>query len=145
MPITKVVTPDARFKTNWVNPAYVVYVSTDCEGDIRDLPGFKETISYANGQLVKHAQVGLYRFPNPEGLQPVGSNGWLATNSSGPELVSLSEDTAFGIIQSGALEESNIDLTAELVAMISAQRVYQANSQTIKTQDSIFQTITNLR
>ncbi|MEW6206487.1 MAG: flagellar hook protein FlgE [Pseudomonadota bacterium] len=103
------------------------------------------TISYANGQLVNHAQIGLYRFPNPEGLQPVGSNGWLATNSSGPELVSLSEDTAFGIIQSGALEESNIDLTAELVAMISAQRVYQANSQTIKTQDSIFQTITNLR
>lgn len=103
------------------------------------------TISYANGQLVNHAQIGLYRFPNPEGLQPVGSNGWLATNSSGPELVSLSEDTAFGIIQSGALEESNIDLTAELVAMISAQRVYQANSQTIKTQDSMFQTITNLR
>jgi flagellar hook protein FlgE len=103
------------------------------------------TISYANGQLLRHAQIGLYRFPNPEGLQPVGSNGWLATNSSGPELVSLSEDTAFGLIQSGALEESNIDLTAELVAMISAQRVYQANSQTIKTQDSIFQTITNLR
>lgn len=103
------------------------------------------TISYANGQLVNHAQIGLYRFPNPEGLQPVGSNGWLATNSSGPELVSLSADTAFGIIQSGALEDSNIDLTAELVAMISAQRVYQANSQTIKTQDSIFQTITNLR
>jgi len=103
------------------------------------------TISYANGQLVNHAQIGLYRFPNPEGLQPVGSNGWLATQASGPELVSLSADTAFGIIQSGALEESNIDLTAELVAMISAQRVYQANSQTIKTQDSIFQTITNLR
>ena len=103
------------------------------------------TISYANGELVNHAKVGLYRFPNPEGLQPVGSNGWLATNSSGPELISLSEDTAFGIIQSGALEDSNIDLTAELVAMISAQRVYQANSQTIKTQDSIFQTITNLR
>ncbi len=103
------------------------------------------TLSYANGQLVPHAQIGLYRFPNPEGLQPVGSNAWLATASSGPELVSLSEETAFGLIQSGALEESNIDLTAELVAMISAQRVYQANSQTIKTQDSIFQTITNLR
>ncbi|HEX4917744.1 MAG TPA: flagellar hook protein FlgE [Limnobacter sp.] len=103
------------------------------------------TISYANGQLVRHAQIGLYRFPNPEGLQPVGSNGWLATEAAGPELVSLSADTAFGIIQSGALEESNIDLTGELVAMISAQRVYQANSQTIKTQDSIFQTITNLR
>ncbi len=102
-------------------------------------------VSYANGQIQKQAQVGLYRFTNPEGLQPVGSNGWLATEAAGSELVSLSEDTAFGLIQSGALEESNVDLTAELVAMISAQRVYQANSQSIKTQDSLLQTITNLR
>ncbi len=102
-------------------------------------------VSYANGQIQKQAQVGLYRFTNPEGLQPVGSNGWLATDAAGSELVSLSEETAFGLIQSGALEESNVDLTAELVAMISAQRVYQANSQSIKTQDSLLQTITNLR
>ena len=102
-------------------------------------------VSYANGQIQKQAQVGLYRFTNPEGLQPVGSNGWLATEAAGSELVSLSEETSFGLIQSGALEESNVDLTAELVAMISAQRVYQANSQSIKTQDSLLQTITNLR
>ncbi|WP_370262928.1 flagellar hook protein FlgE [Limnobacter sp.] len=102
-------------------------------------------VSYANGQIVRQAQIGLYRFPNPEALQAVGANGWLATEAAGAELVSLSEDTAFGIIQSGALEDSNIDLTAELVAMISAQRVYQANSQSIKTQDSLLQTITNLR
>jgi len=59
--------------------------------------------------------------------------------------VSLSDETAFGVIQSGALEEANVDLTAELVAMISAQRIYQANSQSIKTQDSLLQTISNLR
>lgn len=103
------------------------------------------TISYANGQLVNVAKIGLYKFQNPEGLQPVGANGWLATEAAGAELVSLSEESAFGLIQSGALEESNVDLTAELVAMISAQRVYQANSQSIKTQDSLLQTITNLR
>ncbi|MFN4328612.1 MAG: flagellar hook protein FlgE [Limnobacter sp.] len=103
------------------------------------------TISYANGKLVDVARVGLYKFTNPEALQPVGANGWLATQQAGAELVSLSDDSAFGLIQAGALEESNVDLTAELVAMISAQRVYQANSQSIKTQDSLLQTITNLR
>ncbi|MCQ8897364.1 flagellar hook protein FlgE [Limnobacter humi] len=103
------------------------------------------TISYANGKQVDVAKIGLYKFSNPEALQPVGSNGWLATQAAGSELVSLSEDSGFGLIQSGALEESNVDLTAELVAMISAQRVYQANSQSIKTQDSLLQTITNLR
>jgi len=75
----------------------------------------------------------------------LGSNGWLATDAAGPELISLSDETSFGIIQSGALEEANVDLTAELVAMISAQRIYQANSQSIKTQDSLLQTISNLR
>jgi flagellar hook protein FlgE len=103
------------------------------------------TLSYANGQLVDVGKVGLYKFQNPEGLQPVGANGWLATEAAGAELVSLSDESAFGLIQSGALEEANVDLTAELVAMISAQRVYQANSQSIKTQDSLMQTITNLR
>jgi flagellar hook protein FlgE len=108
-------------------------------------PGGKLTLSYANGELLDVAKIGLYKFNNPEGLQPVGANGWLATSAAGSELVSLGEDNAFGLIQSGALEESNVDLTAELVAMISAQRIYQANSQSIKTQDSLLQTITNLR
>jgi flagellar hook protein FlgE len=51
----------------------------------------------------------------------------------------------FGALSSGALEESNIDLTAELVNMITAQRIYQANAQTIKTQDQVLQTLVNLR
>ena len=103
------------------------------------------TVNYANGQSKDIAKIGLFKFKNPEGLQPLGSNGWLATEAAGPELVSLSDETAFGVIQSGALEEANVDLTAELVAMISAQRIYQANSQSIKTQDSLLQTISNLR
>lgn len=103
------------------------------------------TVNYANGETKDIFKVGLFKFKNPEGLQPIGASGWLATDAAAPELVSLSDETAFGNIQSGALEEANVDLTAELVAMISAQRVYQANSQTIKTQDQLLQTITNLR
>ena len=54
-------------------------------------------------------------------------------------------DANFGVLQAGALEESNIDLTGELVNMITAQRIYQANAQTIKTQDQVLQTLVNLR
>ena len=54
-------------------------------------------------------------------------------------------DGNLGVLQSGALEESNVDLTGELVNMITAQRVYQANAQTIKTQDAVLQTLVNLR
>jgi flagellar hook protein FlgE len=50
-----------------------------------------------------------------------------------------------GVLQSGALEESNVDLTAELVNMMTAQRVYQANAQTIRTQDQVLQTLVQLR
>jgi len=120
------------------------YESSPYSGfDIADNGTLK--VNYANGQSKEVAKIGLFKFKNPEGLQPLGSNGWLATDAAGPELVSLSDETSFGVIQSGALEEANVDLTAELVAMISAQRVYQANSQSIKTQDSLLQTISNLR
>ena len=57
----------------------------------------------------------------------------------------ISNTGSLGTLQSGAVEEANIDLTAELVDMITAQRVYQANAQTIKTQDQILQTLVNLR
>nr|WP_310732195.1 flagellar basal body rod C-terminal domain-containing protein [Methylibium sp. T29-B] len=60
-------------------------------------------------------------------------------------MVGAAGDGNFGVLQSGALEESNIDLTGELVNMITAQRVYQANAQTVKTQDSMMQTLVNLR
>jgi len=63
----------------------------------------------------------------------------------GEEHVGVPGDGNFGVLQAGAVEESNVDLTAELVNMITAQRSYQANAQTIKTQDQILQTIVNLR
>lgn len=100
---------------------------------------------YSNGQSRAQGQVVLANFTSPNGLQPLGSNGWGETPASGVPLVGAPNTGSLGVLQSGALEDSNIDLTAELVNMITAQRVYQANAQSIKTQDSVLQTLVNLR
>lgn len=101
---------------------------------------------YTNGQSRSLGQIILASFANPQGLQAIGNNQWVETSSSGSELISSpGSDGQHGVLQSSAIEDSNVDLTAELVNMITAQRVYQANAQTIKTQDSILQTLVNLR
>ena len=100
---------------------------------------------YSNGQSKPAGQVELATFRNPQGLQPMGGNGWSATFSSGDPVVAVPGNGNTGPLQAGALEESNVDLTAELVNMITAQRTYQANAQTIKTQDQVLQTLVNLR
>jgi flagellar hook protein FlgE len=100
---------------------------------------------YSNGQSRPAAQVELANFRNPQGLQPVGDNAWIRTFASGDPVGGVPGDGNIGALQSGALEEANIDLTAELVNMITAQRIYQANAQTIKTEDQILQTLVNLR
>jgi flagellar hook protein FlgE len=87
----------------------------------------------------------LSTFPNPNGLQNVGGNLWRETNDSGQPVTGAPGQGNFGVIQSAAVEDSNVDLTAELVDMIVQQRAYQANAQTIKTQDQILQTLVNLR
>ena len=80
-----------------------------------------------------------------EGLSPQGANLWARTVASGDPVVGVPGSGNLGVLQSGALEESNTDLTSELVNMITAQRIYQANAQTIKTQDQVLQTLVNLR
>ena len=100
---------------------------------------------YSNGQSKSAGQLVLARFANPQGLQPLGGNAWALSNASGDAIVGPAGDGNFGVLQSGALEESNVDLTNELVAMITAQRAYQANAQTIKTEDQMMQTLVNLR
>jgi flagellar hook protein FlgE len=100
---------------------------------------------YSNGQSKPAGQVELATFRNPQGLSPLGGNGWASSFGSGDPIVGVPGDGNLGVLQSGALEESNVDLTAELVNMITAQRVYQANAQTIKTQDQVLQTLVNLR
>ena len=100
---------------------------------------------YTNGQSKDLGQVILANFRNPQGLQPLGDNTWTATSDSGTEMIGPpGSSSQFGPVQSAALEDSNVDLTKELVAMIVAQRAYQANAQTIKAQDQILQTLVNL-
>ena len=103
------------------------------------------TARYTNGQTRAQGQVALANFPNPQGLVSLGGNVWAESAESGVAMVGSPASASLGVIQSGALEQSNVDLTAELVNMITAQRSYQANAQTIKTQDQILQTIVNLR
>lgn len=101
--------------------------------------------SYDNGKQVISGQLKLASFANMQGLAPIGSNNWAATNASGVAVDGTPGNGQFGSIRSGALEDSNVDLTAELVNMMTAQRSYQANAQTIKTQDQVMSTLVNLR
>jgi flagellar hook protein FlgE len=100
---------------------------------------------YSNGQTRALAQVVLANFANPNGLVSLGNNQWAESADSGQPVLGTPGTGSLGVIQSAAVEESNVDLTAELVNMITYQRAYQANAQTIKTQDSIMQTLVNLR
>jgi flagellar hook protein FlgE len=100
---------------------------------------------YTNGQTRTLGQVALANFANPQGLQQLGDNQWSESSTSGAPLVGAPGTASLGVLQSSATEDSNVDLTQELVNMIVAQRAYQANAQTIKTQDQIQQTLVNLR
>ncbi|HZT56238.1 MAG TPA: flagellar hook protein FlgE [Burkholderiaceae bacterium] len=101
--------------------------------------------TYSNGQSKPAGQLELATFRNPQGLSPLGGNLWARSYASGDPTVGTPSTGNIGALQAGALEESNTDLTGELVDMITAQRVYQANAQTIKTQDQVLQTLVNLR
>jgi flagellar hook protein FlgE len=100
---------------------------------------------YSNGQTRDQGQVVLANFTNPNGLQSMGNNQWTETSVSGTPLIGAPNSSSLGVLQSASVEESNVDLTAELVNMITLQRNYQANAQSIKTQDQIMQTLVNLR
>lgn len=100
---------------------------------------------YTNGQSQMLGQVALSNFINPQGLSPLGDSMWAESATSGIPLTGAPGTASLGVIQSGAKEDSNVDLTAELVNMITAQRVYQANAQSIKAQDAVLQTLVNLK
>ena len=100
---------------------------------------------YSNGEDVPLGQVALTTFTNPQGLQPTGNNAWAETFASGAPRTGAPDTADFGQLQSGALESSTVDLTEQLVNMITAQRNFQANAQMISTQDQVTQTIINIR
>jgi flagellar hook protein FlgE len=100
---------------------------------------------YTNGRSTSLGQVALSNFANPQGLSELGDTTWGETFTSGDAIRGSAGTGSFGSIQAGALETSNVDLTAQLVNMITAQRNFQANAQMIQTADQITQTIINIR
>jgi flagellar hook protein FlgE len=103
------------------------------------------TARYSNGQTQAAGQVALANFRNVQGLAPSGGGNWRETANSGQPVLGAPGQGKLGVLNAGAVEESNVDLTAELVNMMTAQRAYQANAQTIKTQDQVMSTLVNLR
>ncbi len=100
---------------------------------------------FTNGESQILGQLALADFTNQQGLQPVGNTSWAETFESGGPNVGVPGSAALGAIQSGALEESNVDLSEQLVNLIIAQRNFQASAKTIETADQVTQTIINLR
>ncbi|GGE58093.1 flagellar hook protein FlgE [Halopseudomonas oceani] len=100
---------------------------------------------YTNGQTRIQGQVVLATFANQQGLTPLGSTAWAQSYESGEPVIGAPTSGTLGSIQSGALEESNVDISEQLINLIVAQRNYQANSKTIQTEDTVTQSIINLR
>ena len=136
-----------QYGTNFAvsNLAQDGYTSGEFTGLTIDNKGIIST-RYSNGQTQKSGgMIALADFRNVQGLSPVGGGEFLESYKSGAPVMGQPTVGRFGEIRSGAVEESNVDLTAELVNMMTAQRDYQANAQTIKTQDQVMSTLVNLR
>ena len=100
---------------------------------------------YSNGKSRAMGQIAMANFASVDGLTPLGNNAWSESAASGQPMIGVPNAGSMGQLRSSSVETSNVDLTEELVNMITAQRVYQANAQTIKTEDSLLQTLVNLR
>ena len=100
---------------------------------------------YTNGESSALGKVAMARFNNPQGLRQIGDTNWAETFASGTSQLGEAATSSFGQIQSGALESSNVDISEQLVKLITAQRNFQANAQVISTADNVTQTIINIR
>jgi flagellar hook protein FlgE len=96
---------------------------------------------YTNGRSTQLGQLAVANFPNPQGLKQLGDTNWAETFSSGNVVSGTAQSAGFGSIQAGALESSNVDLTTQLVNMITAQRAFDANAQVITTANQESQTV----
>ncbi len=99
---------------------------------------------FSNGKSQTLGQIALATFTNPQGLRAIGDTSWVETSESGNPIIAAPGTGSFGLVTSGALEQSNVDLSEQLVNLIIAQRNFQANARTISTSDEITQTIINL-
>lgn len=135
--------------TNYNAPNAVIAATTNGYG-VGQLSGLSIDPSgniyarYSNGQSQVMGQISLTRFANNNGLQNLGNNYWAETYASGQPLSGAPGSTNLGVLQSGAVEQSNVDLSKDLVNLIVAQQAYQANAQTIKTQNTVVQTLLSL-
>jgi flagellar hook protein FlgE len=99
---------------------------------------------YTNGRSTDLGQLAIANFPNPQGLQQLTDTNWAQTFSSGTVVQGTAGSAGFGTVQSSAIESSNVDLTTELVNMITEQRAFQANAQVITTADQLSQTVISI-
>ncbi|MEI2417599.1 flagellar hook-basal body complex protein [Orrella sp. JC864] len=129
--LTQNVTPDGYPTGEFAS------VSIDADGTLM--------ANYTNGEQMAFGTVVLANFNNLQGLQPVGSNAWIETSASGQAILGQPGTNGLAQLRGQALEESNVDMSQELVNMIIAQRAYQANAQTIRTQDQVLQTLMQIR
>jgi flagellar hook protein FlgE len=102
------------------------------------------TATFSDGSDEKLGRVAMASFTAQEGLRPIGDGHWQSTGDSGPPIINAATNGPLGAIRSGALERANVDVTEELVSLISAQRNFQANAKAIETATNITQTIINL-
>lgn len=100
---------------------------------------------YSNGQAKVLGQVILANFRNTQGLSPIGDSSWVETSASGQPVKGPPGTASLGLVRAGALELSNVELSEQLVKMISAQRNFQANAQVISTADQMTQTLLQMR
>lgn len=132
----------ADFTVNSINP------DGQAEGRLRGIEIDQTGVVFArfsNGQSETLGKIALANFSNPEGLQKVSDTSFQETFSSGVAQRGEATESNFGLLQSGALESSNVDLTEQLVRLITSQRLFQANAQVISTLDTLAQTIINIR
>jgi flagellar hook protein FlgE len=147
-PIT--ITADLLTSTQYGGQFGVNLLSQDgfASGRLSDIDVDSNGIIFArftNGRSVPLGQVALSNFANAQGLRQMGDTSWAESFTSGDAVRGSPGTSSFGLVQSGALESSNVDLTEQLVKMITAQRNFQANAQMISTADQITQTIINIR
>jgi flagellar hook protein FlgE len=100
--------------------------------------------NYANGTNTKMGQIVLAKFNNFQGLKQEANNQWSESPESGAAQIGIAGDPKFGSLQGGALESSNVDITVEMVKLISAQRAFQSAAEVLKKQDEILQNINNI-
>ena len=126
-----------RFNEDGATTGYLAKVDIDAKGSIVG--------TYSNGENVTLGRVGMVRVPNEQGLVSKGGTQWVSSQDSGATIWGEASQGAFGAIKSGTLEQSNIDMTQELVDLITAQRNFQANSRALEVDNQLQQTILQIR